>query len=1022
MRANAPLHVHVSTLFMVLILLVGSLLGIVGYRMADRLISSVSEDLAQRISRETASELRQLTEPAHTALQLLQFEPLAGFTQFEQRMTRLPLIKATLDHTPASASIFFGYPNGDYFYVHRLRSADEREHFEAPAGAHYMVRSIERQGAAPRGRQIFLNERLQVMLARSVPDYARSFDPRNRSWYRQALRHNDVFVTDPYLFYTDRQIGITLSRPSRHASGTVIGLDIQLRTLGAGLARQKLTPSSQLVLVNAQGEVFAHENSFIVPRGGTSDRPALTPLARFGVPVLTELSRHIQLSQVPATGTLQQVIDLADGPWQVTLNTLPMLGDTSLLLINAVPRHELLAAVYEEGRFALIAALLIILGAIALAWRFARGIARPLSGLVKEAESIRHFDFGQTVPLKSYVLEVNTLARGVAQMKRTIRQFLDISSAISGEKHFDRLLPRLLGETVAAVNAAAGVLYLRDDGGLKPACARGIDGQAMDAAALQQLHRLALPHPREPSAATPPEQDVPLLGLALSQGRVLSGPLQPVDMLTLGLSKLGEHPWPPHAMAVPLLNRQRELVGAMLILSETPSENDRVSFLGALSGTAAVALEAQALISEQKALFDALIQLIANAIDTKSAYTGGHCARVPELTRMLAEAACAAQEGPYASFRLNEEGWETLRMAAWLHDCGKITTPEYVVDKATKLETLYNRIHEVRMRFEVLKRDAEIHCLQGILGGGDEAACRQDLAKTLAELDDDFAFVARCNLGSEAMVPEDQQRLLEVAQRTWQRTLDDRLGLSPLELQRHPQDVALPLPVSESVLADKPQHRLERPSHDQIPKDNRWGFRMSEPKLLYNQGELYNLRVGYGTLTNEERFKINQHIVQTEVMLRQLPFPPYLANVPEIAAGHHEKMDGSGYPKGLHQAQLRPETRMLAIADIFEALTASDRPYKPGKRLSEAIEILHRMSQRGHIDPALFALFLSSGVYKTYAERFMDPSQIDAVPVATYLAATDRVRAGPAPHQPDGASDAQRAEPAAARTLANSSA
>lgn len=1011
MRANAPLHVHVSTLFMVLILLVGSLLGLVGYRMADRLISTMAQDLAQRISRETSSELRQLTEPASTALQLLQFEPLAGATQFEQRMARLPLIKAVLDHTPASASIFFGYSSGDYFFVRRLHDAQEREQFQAPAGAHYMVRSIERQGAAPRGRQLYLNAQLQVLRALSVPDYARSYDPRQRSWYRQALRSNEVHATDPYLFYTDRQVGITLSRQSRHASGTVIGLDIQLRTLGAGLARQKLTPNSQLVLVNAQGEVFAHENSFIVPRGGTNDHPALTHLARFGVPVLTELSQHIQLSQVPATGTLQQVVDLPDGPWQVTLNTLPMLGNTSLLLINAVPRHELLATVYDEGRTALIAALLIVLGAIVLAWRFAHGIARPLSGLVKEAESIRHFDFGQTMPLKSYVLEVNTLARSVAQMKRTIRQFLEISSAISGEKHFDRLLPRLLDETVTAVNAAAGVLYLREDGGLKAACARGVDGRAIDAAALKHLHRLALPsHGDAPVSPPTTGQDLPLLGLALSQGRVLSGPLQAVDLLTLGLSELSEQPWPPHAMAVPLLNRQRELVGAMLILSETPSENDRVSFLGALSGTAAVALEAQALINEQKVLFDALIQLIANAIDTKSAYTGGHCARVPELTRMLAEVACAAKEGPYASFRLNDEGWETLRMAAWLHDCGKITTPEYVVDKATKLETLYNRIHEVRARFEVLKRDAEIHCLQGILNGGDEAACRQQLAKTLAELDADFAFVARCNLGGEAMVPEDQQRLLEVAQRTWQRTLDDRLGLSPQELQRHPQDVALPLPVTESVLADKPQHRMERPVHDQMPRDGSWGFRMAEPKLLYNQGELYNLRVGYGTLTEEERFKINQHIVQTEVMLRQLPFPPYLANVPEIAAGHHEKLDGTGYPKGLHQGQLRPETRMLAIADIFEALTASDRPYKKAKRLSEAIEILHRMSQRGHVDPDLFALFLSSGVYQAYAERFMDPSQIDEVPVSAYL-----VPAGPAHAD-------QRAEPAAARTLASSSA
>jgi len=984
MRANAPLHVHVSTLFVVLILTVGSLLGLVGYRMADHLITSVSQDLAQRISRETSAELRQLTEPAHTALQLLQFDPLASATQFEQRMARLPLIQAALDHTPASASIYLGYSDGDFFFVRRLRDAADRKQFEAPVSAAYMVRSIERAGGAARGRQLYLNTRLQVVKSLSVPEYARSFDPRSRNWYRQAQLSGNLHVTDPYLFFTDRQVGVTLSRTSRHSIGTVIGLDIQLRTISDSLTRQKLTPSSQLALVNAKGEVFAHENSFIVPRGGSYDQPALTPLARFGIPVFNALSQHFDPGRAPATGTLQHVIQLPDDTWQVSVSALTMLGSTELLLINAVPRHELLTVVYEEGRTAILAALLIILVAILLAWHFARGIARPLSGLAREAESIRHFDFGQTAPLKSYVLEVNTLAHSVGQMKRTIRQFLDISSAISGEKNFERLLPRLLDETVTAVDAAAGVLYLRADGQLKAACARGVDGIAFPPDALARLHTLTLPTHSE--ASTPPSgPDTPLLGQALQQERVLSGAMQPVDLLTLGLSELDTPRWPPHAMAVPLLNRQRELVGAMLILSETPNEADRTSFLGALSGTAAVSLEAQALINEQKALFDAFLQLIANAIDTKSAYTGGHCARVPELAYMLAEAACQTQEGPYQSFQLNEEGWETLRMAAWLHDCGKITTPEYVVDKATKLETLYNRLHEVRMRFEVLKRDVEIACLNNIQGGADEATCRQQLAKALTALDDDFAFVARCNLGSEAMIPEDQQRLLAVAQRTWQRTLDDRLGLSWEELQRHPQDVALPLPVTEHVLADKPQHRIERPPHDQMPKDARWGFRMAEPKLLYNQGELYNLRVGYGTLTEEERFKINQHIVQTEVMLRQLPFPPYLANVPEIAAGHHEKLDGTGYPKGLHQDQLRPETRMLAIADIFEALTASDRPYKTGKTLSEAVEILHRMGQRGHIDRDLFALFLSSGVYQTYAQRYMHPDQIDEVPVAQYL-------------------------------------
>src|SRR5574343_377865 len=203
MRANAPLHVHVSTLFMVLILLVGSLLGFVGYRMADRLIGSLAQDLAQRISRETSAELRQMTEPANTALQLLQFDPLAGTTQLSQRMSRLPLMQSALANPPASASVYLGYPNGDFFSVRRLHDQSEREQFQAPPQAHYMVRSVERSGGAPRGRQIYLDARLQVLRELNVPDYARSYDPRQRSWYRQAQSRNEVHVTDPYLFYTD---------------------------------------------------------------------------------------------------------------------------------------------------------------------------------------------------------------------------------------------------------------------------------------------------------------------------------------------------------------------------------------------------------------------------------------------------------------------------------------------------------------------------------------------------------------------------------------------------------------------------------------------------------------------------------------------------------------------------------------------------------------------------------------------------------------------------------------------------
>jgi HD-GYP domain-containing protein (c-di-GMP phosphodiesterase class II) len=382
---------------------------------------------------------------------------------------------------------------------------------------------------------------------------------------------------------------------------------------------------------------------------------------------------------------------------------------------------------------------------------------------------------------------------------------------------------------------------------------------------------------------------------------------------------------------------------------------------------------------------ESIIQVLAGAIDSKSAYTGGHCERVPELALMLAEEATKVEEGPLKDFRFRtEEEWREFRIGAWLHDCGKVTTPEYVVDKATKLETVNDRIHEVRTRFEVLKRDAYVDYWRGVAEGGEETALRQARDALQAALDEEFAFIAQCNVGGEFLSPDKQARLREIGARRWQRTLDDCLGLSRDELARKPAH-AMPLPVEETLLADKPEHCIARPESERIPADNRWGFRMEVPELLYTRGELHNLSISRGTLTAEERYKINEHMVQTIVMLSELPFPRHLRAVPEIAGGHHEKMDGSGYPKRLGRDQLSPLARMMAIADIFEALTAADRPYKSGKTLSEALSIMAKMRQDQHIDPDLFELFLRSGVHHDYARRFMRSEQVDEVRIEDYL-------------------------------------
>ena len=443
-------------------------------------------------------------------------------------------------------------------------------------------------------------------------------------------------------------------------------------------------------------------------------------------------------------------------------------------------------------------------------------------------------------------------------------------------------------------------------------------------------------------------------------------------------------------LTVPLKNHDGDVVGVLQLINARDAKGvviafpaETTSLVEALASQAAVALDNQMLLDAQKNLFKAFIDVLSGAIDAKSPYTGGHCRRVPDLTNMLARAAVAAQDGPFAQFNLTDDEWYELEVAGGLHDCGKVTTPEYVVDMATKLETIYNRIHEIRTRFEVAKRDVHIAYWQGLAQGGDATALGSARDSRLAELDADYAFVAECNVGGEFMAPEKVERLKRIAAVTWERTLDDTIGLSWEEGQRKPKDKPA-LPVMEPLLADRPDHIVPH-DHPPLAPDNPWGFTVKPPAQKFNLGEVYNLSIGRGTLTNEDRYHISNHIVQTIIMLDALPFPKNLKRVSEWAGGHHEKMDGTGYPKSLKRDSMSVPARIMAIADIFEALTARDRPYKSPKKLSECVKIMSFMKKDQHVDPDLFELFLTSGVYKEYAEKFLLPEQVDEVDIGQYV-------------------------------------
>ena len=575
------------------------------------------------------------------------------------------------------------------------------------------------------------------------------------------------------------------------------------------------------------------------------------------------------------------------------------------------------------------------------------------------------------------------------------RQLIDIGIALSVERDSAKLMERILLEAKAFTNADAGTLYLNnEDRELTFQIVRNdtlniaLGGTTGDAITFR-------PVPLFTESGTPNMNNV--ASCSAITGRVINvhDAYSDEDEWDFSGTKRFDASTGYHSqsfLTVPLKNHEGLVIGVMQLINAEDCEGRVVAFddelvplVEALASQAAVSIDNHMLIEAQKRLLDSFIELIAAAIDAKSPYTGGHCQRVPALTEMLTRAVCESKAEPFRDFMLDEAGWYELHIAGWLHDCGKVTTPEYVVDKATKLETIYDRIHEVRMRFEVLKRDAEIAYLKGRLEGGDEAQLRATYQAELAALDDDFAFIGACNEGGEFMAPDKVERVKKIAERTWMRTLSNRIGISYAEKIRRERVPERPLPLREQLLEDRYDHVIEREAQDIMPPDNKWGFKIRMPERKYNLGEVYNLCIGRGTLNEEERYKINDHIMQTIAMLEGLPFPRHLRRVAEYAGGHHEKMDGTGYPRGLTRENMSIPARVMAVADIFEALTAADRPYKPAKKLSESIKIISFMVKDNHIDPDIFRLFLESGVYRQYAEKFLKPEQIDDVDVAAYL-------------------------------------
>jgi len=562
-----------------------------------------------------------------------------------------------------------------------------------------------------------------------------------------------------------------------------------------------------------------------------------------------------------------------------------------------------------------------------------------INSLLSEiAEVVKSGGYAETVPDESLSHVIQSVKHFTEKQLMLKKKLTRIGSALSAERNLDALLEMIVTEAMNFTSADGGTLYIKtpDDRGIAFKILRtkslnfamgGTSGKAIPFPPVK-LYKDDGSHNEQQVSA-----HVALTGKTVNipdvydvEGFDFQG-TKAFDKNTGYRSK--------SMMVIGMRNHENEIIGVLQLLNAKDKKGETIPFssdyqelIESLASQAAVSITNTTLINDLRELLDSFIQVIAKAIDEKSPYTGGHIRRVAQLTSQIARGMSDTTEGVFKDFKMNEDEHNELRIAGWMHDIGKITTPEYVVDKATKLETIFDRIHAVLTKFELLKREEELKFQKekAAIRGKDKknriAELELKYQAKLKQIEDDCAFIKTCNIGGEFMEQAKLDRLNQIAQQ-------------------------------KMVLDGKEVNFL-------------------------TENEVYNLSIKRGTLTEEERLKIQDHVVVTIKMLQELPWPKKLRRVTEWAGGHHEKLDGTGYPNGLKAEQLSTPARIMAVADIFEALTAADRPYKPGKKISECMKILGFMVKDGHIDKDIVNFFIKSGMTQDYARKELKDYQLDS--------------------------------------------
>ncbi|RLQ21697.1 HAMP domain-containing protein [Seongchinamella sediminis] len=1042
-QARTTIRLTVVTVFILATALTAGVALGLQYYFSQKLAHEAAAELYATTAVSVASEINGITRTNRSVIDLLADNP--AIADAGQETALLKMFVEVLEKNPMLYGVYVGRPDGSLYEVINL-NANKRSRRKVLAlpPDRWLVMTVSQTDGQRLRTYTYLDQDLRPRISRDEPT---EYSATERPWYQAAMSSGVAEVSAPYLFAQLASAGITFSKRIAD-SESVVGLDMTLATMSEFLATHSISAESSMFIYDSEGQVIAsnllaeehlsrlplpqvslsrQERAYLdglgtltvsneldwppidyaqqgQPRGYSVDIIRMIAAA-LGIPIKfengyswPELVERFRLGEIDLLHPVVLTPDNRDwglaGVSHLDLPFALLTRDTAMAPEQMDQLNGKRLAIPREWS---------ILPLIAKAW--------PAIEIVEATSTLDAIEKVQSGEVMA-ALDNEVILRYVAkhyfmtglrfnnQIQLGLEQVPDGLYILSpaDEPQLRELIDRAIVAIKAEHRGFLEQTWLSPEGMESTSASQTVPSRLLIKAANTPSLHGKLQKDRIDGenhvlfATSTSEQDNQMFVGIITPESAILGPF--LDSLVISLAStagillaLLPLSWffsQPIVRPVKQLADENDKV-KRLEFDKVQRVNSRIKELDELSESmVSMVASIQAHERAQRELMDSFIRLIAQAIDDKSAYTGGHCERVPQIALLLAEAANRSNDPAFADFALeDDEQWREYRIAAWLHDCGKITTPEHIVDKGSKLETIYNRIHEVRMRFEVLSRDAELEYWAAVQRNPTKKAeYEAALEKTQQQLQDDFAFVAECNVGGEYLDESKQQRLVEIAQKTWQRRFDNQLGLSPVEEFRQPQETPEP-PVTEQLLADKPEHIIERTrSTDYDPK---LGINMDVPEHLYNLGEVYNLSVSRGTLTAEDRFKINEHMISTIKMLESLPFPEELKNVPRYASTHHETMKGSGYPRKLPGDQLSIPERILAVADVFEALTASDRPYKKAKPVSVAIDILHKMVEDNHLDRDCFELFLKSGVYLRYAREYLEPEQVDEVDVQQYL-------------------------------------